>query len=80
MMSAREHAAIDDEIKRILQKTVLYGMPSDLCGERGQPKQIEFPRDALKAEITRRDENRKTRLIKRGPLSCLQDLRRLRLP
>ena len=66
MMSAREHAAIDDEISAYCKRLFFTDAISDLCGSAGTPKQIEFLRDALKAEITRRDENRKTRLIKRA--------------
>lgn len=64
MLSAKEQAELDEEIRACCKKLFFTGAVPDLCEKSGTPKQIEFLRDALKAEIAHRDENRRARLIK----------------
>lgn len=44
----------------------LSGRIHDTCGERGAPKQLEFVRDLLAAEVVQREENRISRLLARA--------------
>ena len=66
MMTSKEQADINQEIRDYCKKLFFTSSIPDMCKENGTPKQIEFIRDALRCEIEHRDENRRLRLIKRA--------------
>ncbi len=66
MMTSKEQAEILDEINAYCKKLFFTTAITDFCQDGGTPKQIEFLRDALKQELTKREINRIDRLIKRA--------------
>lgn len=85
MLSAREQADLDNEIRSYCKKLFFTSSIPDLCSEQGTPRQVEFLRDALKLEIESREENRKQRLIKRARFPVYKtfegyDFKNVRLP
>ncbi len=66
MMTPKMRTQLDDEIALYCKKLFLTNAISDLCREKGTPKQVEFLREVLQTEIQKREENRRIRLVKKA--------------
>ena len=66
MITLKEQNDMISEIEVSIKKLFFTSAIPDMCREAGTPKQIEFLKDALLAELNKRDENRRIRLVKRA--------------
>lgn len=66
MMTSREQNNLLEEIGGYCKRLFFTTAIPEMCQNEGTPKQIEYLRDALKAETEKRETNRIQRLIKRA--------------
>lgn len=66
MITAKQQVEIEKTITEACKKLFFTSAIPKMCKEEGTPKQTEYLRDALLRELTRREENKKTRLVKRA--------------
>lgn len=66
MMTPKMRTQLDDDIALYCKKLFLTNAISELCREKGTPKQVEFLREVLQTEIQKREENRRIRLVKKA--------------
>ncbi|MGN0264219.1 MAG: ATP-binding protein, partial [Oliverpabstia sp.] len=66
MTTAKQQAETDQAIMEACKKLFFTAAIPEMCKTEGTPRQIEYLKDALLRELARREENKKTRLIKRA--------------
>lgn len=66
MIPAATRAELEDSILTCCKSLFLTSAIPDLIKQDGTPKQIEYLAVALRQEITRREENKRDRLVKRA--------------
>ena len=64
MITAKQQAETDQAIMEACKKLFFTTAIPEMCKTEGTPRQIEYLKDALLREVARREENKKTRLIK----------------
>ena len=69
MIPASTRAELEDSILTCCKSLFLTSAIPDLIKQGGTPKQIEYLAAALRQEITRREENKRDRLVKRARFS-----------
>ena len=64
MTTAKQQAETDQAIMEACKKLFFTAAIPEMCKTEGTPRQIEYLKDALLREVARREDNKKTRLIK----------------
>lgn len=66
MITPKERSELIENIRKNCRKLFLSPGLADRCDDEGAPKQLEFFLAMLEAELNTREENRRSRLIKRA--------------
>ncbi|MEG2687192.1 MAG: ATP-binding protein, partial [Christensenellaceae bacterium] len=66
MITAKQQAETEQVIANACKKLFFTAAVPEMCGQEGTPKQIEYLKDALLRELEMREENKKSRLVKRA--------------
>lgn len=74
MITTRERERMREEIYGYCRQLMLSGRIAELCCEEATPKQEEFLHRALAEELSRREESRRARLIKRAGFPTVKTL------
>lgn len=66
MITAKEQNRIEASIEEACKNLFFTTAIPEMCRNEGTPKQVEYLKDALERELTKRDQNRRMRLVKRA--------------
>ena len=66
MITPKLRSEMEQNIADICRQLFLTTAIPEMCKDKGAPKQLEFLQDALELEISRREQNKRERLVKRA--------------